>query len=94
MAGQELYSTSIVGRRMRERREALGCCGRANIDPPTGQVIVGGKTPIHPYHRESAQSGAAVACRSLAPKPHPTTNFRSSRFTALFAETVKSTPPY
>lgn len=24
MAGQELYSTSIVGRRMRERREALG----------------------------------------------------------------------
>ncbi|MSR12140.1 MAG: hypothetical protein EXR84_10135 [Gammaproteobacteria bacterium] len=28
----------------------------------TGQILVGGKTPIHPYHRDSAQSGAAVAC--------------------------------
>ena len=28
------------------------------------------------------------------PKPHRTTNFRSSRFTALFAETRKPTPPY
>ena len=28
------------------------------------------------------------------PKPHLTTNFRSSRFTALFVETVKPTPPY
>ena len=27
-------------------------------------------------------------------KPHPTTNSRSSRFTALFAETRKPTPPY
>ena len=29
-----------------------------------------------------------------APKPHLTTNFRSSRYGAVFAKTVKPTPPY
>ena len=35
-----------------------------------------------------------AAVSSLPPKPHRTTNFRSSRYGGVFAETVKLTPPY
>ena len=41
------------------------------------------------------ESGEALHSRfPLPPKPHRTTNFRSPRFTALFAENTKPTPPY
>ena len=51
-------------------------------------AIKRGSDPCPPRKRPGLNGGY------LPPKPHRTTNFRSSRYEGVFAETRKLTPPY